>query len=120
MRRHRGPRVFKFLLFGIVAVVLGGAVLMWLWNLLVPPIFGWHAITFGQAIGLLVLTRILFGRSGFGGPWRGMQWRRRMWERWEQMTPEEREQFRAGMRGRCGPFQSHFESKPAPPTQPTP
>jgi hypothetical protein len=65
----------------------------------VPPIFGWRAITFGQAIGLLVLSKILFGR---GGPWRGLQWRRRMWERWDQMTPEEREQFRAGMRGRCG------------------
>jgi hypothetical protein len=26
-------------------------------------------------------------------------------ERWEQMTPEEREKFRQGMRGRCGPFE---------------
>jgi hypothetical protein len=29
-----------------------------------------------------------------------------MLERWEQMTPEEREKFRQGMRGRCGPFGS--------------
>ena len=27
----------------------------------------------------------------------------RMKERWERMTPEEREKFRAGFRGRCGP-----------------
>jgi hypothetical protein len=29
-----------------------------------------------------------------------------MMERWEKMTPEEREKFRQGMRGRCGPFES--------------
>jgi hypothetical protein len=102
MKRHWGPRVLKFLLFFIVAILLGGAVVMWLWNMLVPPIFGWHAITFAQAIGLLVLSKILFGRGRFGGPWRGTRWRRRMWERWDQMTPEEREHFRAGMHGRCG------------------
>jgi hypothetical protein len=32
-----------------------------------------------------------------------MHWRRRMRERWERMTPEEREKFREGMRGWCGP-----------------
>jgi hypothetical protein len=109
MKRHWGVRILKFLLFASVAVLLGGTVVMWLWNHLVPPVFGWHTITFGQAIGLLVLSKILFGRPGFGRPWRGMQWRRRMWERWEQMTPEEREQFRAGMHGRCG----SMEEKPA-------
>jgi hypothetical protein len=34
-----------------------------------------------------------------------MHWRGRMRERWERMTPEEREKFRESMRGRhCGPF----------------
>jgi hypothetical protein len=40
-----------------------------------------------------------------------MQWRRRMWERWNQMTPEERERFREAMRERCG---GRFEPKPTP------
>ena len=31
-----------------------------------------------------------------------MHWRRRMHERWEHMTPEEREKFRQGVRERCG------------------
>jgi hypothetical protein len=35
-----------------------------------------------------------------------MFWRRRMMERWEQMTPEEREKFRESLKGRCGPFSS--------------
>lgn len=93
----------KFLLFAIVAFVVFGFVVMALWNWLMPPIFGWRMITFWQALGLLALSRILFG--GFrGGPRVGRQWRRRMFERWAQMTPEEREKFRQDMRG-CGPFQ---------------
>jgi len=57
------------------------------------------------AVGILVLSKILFG--GFRGrPGPHMYWRRRMMERWEQMTPEEREKFRQGMRGGCGSFGS--------------
>jgi len=100
MKPHRGIHILKFLLFAVVAVFVGASVLMLLWNRLVPPIFGWHMVTFPQALGLLVLSRILFGRPGFGGQWRGGQ-RRRMWQRWEQMTPEERERFRGAMRERC-------------------
>jgi len=40
-------------------------------------------------------------RGGYGFH-RGMHWRARMAERWQRMTPEEREKFRAGMRGHCG------------------
>jgi hypothetical protein len=80
---------------------LGGTVVQHLWNWLLPPLFGWHELTFWQALGLLALCRILFGRFGFRGPGRS-NFRRRMAERWEHMTPEERERFRQGMRGRCG------------------
>jgi hypothetical protein len=40
-----------------------------------------------------------------------MRWRGRMAERWERMTPEEREKFRAGMHARCG----HHHRDGAPP-----
>ena len=75
---------------------------MHLWNWLLPPLFGWHAITFWQGLGLLVLCRILFG--GFGGHGKDRShWRRERGARWERMTPEEREKFRQGMRARwCG------------------
>ena len=111
MKGRKGIHILKFLLVAIVALFLGGVLTTFLWNHLVPPIFGWHAIRFRQAIGLLILSRLLFGRPGLGGRWRGRQWRRRMWERWEQMTPEERERFRTGMRAGCGPL----GQKPAPP-----
>lgn len=82
-------------------IALGGEVVLLLWNWILPPLFGWHAITFWQALGILVLCRILFGR--FGGP-RSYRPRfpRRWAERWERMTPEERDRFRQGMRGHCG------------------
>jgi hypothetical protein len=100
MNRHVQRRV-KFALFATVAVVVLGLVVMTLWNWLTPPLFGWHTLRFPQALGLLLLCRILFGgfgrRPGPHGHWRG-----RLAERWEQMTPEERDKFREGMRHRCG------------------
>lgn len=86
-----------FLLF----IALGGEIVRLLWNWLLPSIFGWRAITFWQALGLLALCRILFG--GFrlhSGDRSGA--RRRILEQMEQMTPEERDRLRQGFRERCG------------------
>ena len=107
MRRHWFLRGLKFVLVAALFVAVFSFVVMRLWNWLMPALFGWHLIGFWQALGLLILSKILFG--GFRGrPHRPWYWRRRMMERWEQMTPEEREKFRAGMGatmgGRCGPF----------------
>jgi hypothetical protein len=82
-------------------IALGGEVVLQLWNWLLPPLFGVRQITFWQALGILALCRILFGGFGGHGPSRSNS-RRRAAERWKQMTPEERERFRQGMRGRCG------------------
>jgi len=80
---------------------IGGEVVKLLWNWLLPPLFGLSRITFWQALGILLLCRILFG--GFRGHGaRRSRFRRRMAERWERMTPEERERFRHGIFGRCG------------------
>jgi hypothetical protein len=101
MSRHRLLRGLKILLIITVALAVMGFVLMNLWNWLMPAIFGLHAISFWQALGMVFLSKILFG--GFrGGLFHSLGWRRRFIERWEQMTPEEREKFRAGMRGGCG------------------
>jgi len=103
MKGKRFLRGLKFSLFAALAITVVSFAFMSLWNWLTPAVFGWHAITICQALGLLVLSRILFG--GFRGRMGcGSSWRRRMSDRWEQMTPEEREKFRQGMRGRCGPF----------------
>lgn len=91
-------------------IALGGEVVVQLWNWLLPALFGWHQITFWQAIGMLALCRILFGGLGGHGSYRS-NFRRRMADRWERMTPEERERFRQGVRGRCGFGPATSESK---------
>jgi hypothetical protein len=98
--------VLGFLLF----IAIGGEVVMHLWNWLLPPLFGWRQITFWQALGLLALCRILFGGFGLHGSGRS-NFRRRRAERWERMTPEERERFRQGILGRCGFSPSSSESE---------
>jgi lipopolysaccharide export LptBFGC system permease protein LptF len=101
MRRNWMIRGLRFALFALLAAAVFSLVTMSLWNWLMPALFGLRAITFWQALGLLVLSRILLG--GFRGrPGHAMHWRRRMHERWERMTSDEREKFRQGMRERCG------------------
>ena len=109
MRGRRVLRVLKVVAIVIVAFTVFGFVVTNLWNDLMPGLFGLRAITFWQAVGLMVLGRLLFGgfrpgRGGFG-------WRGEMMSRWSQMTPEEREKFRQSWRSRCSGF--------APPTSET-
>ena len=111
MRRTWWLRGLKFALFAVIAVAALGAVVMGLWNWLLPGLFGWPVIGFWQALGLLVLSKILLGGLR-GGPGRHMHWRARMMDRWDQMSDEERAKFREGMRHRCG--------RSAPAQEPTP
>ena len=94
----------------LVFIAIGGEIVLQLWNWLLPPLFGWRQITFWQALGLLALCRILFGGFGFRSSGRS-NFRRRMEERWEHMTPEERERFRGTIRARWGFGPSPSESK---------
>lgn len=75
-------------------IFIGGEIVMHLWNWLLPPLFGWRLITFWQALGLLLLCRILFGGLGRGGP-RGPRGPR--FRGCRRMSPEERERFRKAM-----------------------
>jgi hypothetical protein len=84
----------------VIFTFIGGEVVKLLWNWLAPEMFGLRQITFWQALGLLALCRILFGGFGLSGGSHRSRSRRRMAERWEQMTPEERERFRQSMPGR--------------------
>jgi hypothetical protein len=95
-------RGLKCVVMVLAIAALLSFVVMHLWNWLMPALFALHAITLWQALGLLVLSKILFGgfrggRCGGGG----MRWKGRMMARWAEMTPEEREKMREGMKG-CG------------------
>ena len=94
----------------LLFIVIGGEIVLQLWNWLLPQLFGWRPITFWQALGILLLCRILFGGFRLHGSGRS-NFRRRMQERCEHMTPEERERFRQRMRERWGFGPSTSESK---------
>lgn len=100
----RGPRrVLGFLLVIAAFAAAGGAVVMVLWNAVLPKVVTVQTLTYPQALGLLALCRILFG--GFGGrgsgrPWgghRGAHWR----DKWKGMSDEERMRFREEWKARC-------------------
>jgi hypothetical protein len=91
-------------------LALGGLVVQLLWNWLLPPLFGVPAVTFWQALGVLALSRILFG--GFGSSRGGRRWHRgghvrgrfrdRMRQRWHDLSAEDRDRVRTRMRERFG------------------
>ena len=66
---ERKNKFLKFALFTLLFIAVYGVALWVLWNWLMPALFGLPAISFWQALGLLLLSRILFG--GFLGRWRG-------------------------------------------------
>jgi hypothetical protein len=98
-------RTLKGIAFITTILAVASWAVMTLWNLLLPSLFAWPALSFLQATGLLVLCRLLFGGGrGLHGLGRGHHWRQRMHERWEQLDPEERARLRKGLRHRCGPW----------------
>ncbi len=92
MKTHIIQHVF----LGLAIIAGLGVIIMLLWNLLIPAVFGITAINFWQALGLFILARLFFGeimgrkfKMGMGmhshhNPVR---------EKWTQMTAEERKEF---------------------------
>ncbi|MEZ4806597.1 MAG: hypothetical protein R2815_03885 [Flavobacteriales bacterium] len=98
----------KFLIIPILIaamVALMGFVVMFLWNAIIPALTGWSMLTWPQALGLLVLCRILFGgfKGGGGGSWR--KWKHGRGERSEDgcfgMNPEQRRRLKEEWERRC-------------------
>ena len=89
-------------------IAVFGTFVMALWNWLMPTLFNLPMITFSQALGLFILTRILTGgfkMTGMGSTsdnkenWDDKQ--RQMYDRWDNLTPEERERKRDEWREKC-------------------
>ena len=84
----------------VLFVFLFGYITMTLWNWIVPEVFNGPVLNFWQALGLLVLSKILFGGFGgkgcYGGHGRS-SWKQKYYEKLSHMTPEERERFKARM-----------------------
>jgi len=95
MKKHYFGHV-KHVLMGFAALAAFTTAAMLLWNWLITDIFGLAAINFWQTLGLLALSRLLFG--GFDKQWGGHGGREHDFhnpvrERWEKMTNEERHEW---------------------------
>jgi len=99
--------IFKFRFTGfltmLAAIAVFGAVVMLLWNALMPRIFALPILNYWQAAGLMLLARILFGglvhdMAGHGGR-RGkgdghlFNHGNKLREKWMNMSEEERKEF---------------------------
>src|SRR6478609_10879411 len=110
----RGWWVKKFVMVIVAVAVFGTAFVLatqYLWNWIVPALFAGPVITFWQALGLLVLSKILFSGFGSKGNWskhrgRGPYWK----EKWNAMSPGEQERFKTKMKG-MGNKWCYFDEK---------
>lgn len=105
MKKFWIKKGLMILVFGIAAVLVFGLVVMGLWNAILPAVLGVKTISFIQALGILLLSKILFG--GFGGSRHRGGWRNKgkwmeMKDKFAQMTPEEREKFKTEWKNKCG------------------
>lgn len=102
--KHWRKRIPFMIVFVLGFAALLSFLVMWLWNQVLVPVTGVSVVSYWQAAGLLLLSRILFG--GFkGGPWKGGPGRRggpgRWKEKWRNMSEEEREQMKAKWKEKC-------------------
>jgi hypothetical protein len=103
MKKRWAVKIAGMIAIAIVAVFGIGYGVMLLWNALVPELFKGPVITYWQAIGILILSHILFRSGGHGRHgWHRDRWSYKMEKRYGEMTPEEREKFRETWLHRCG------------------
>jgi hypothetical protein len=103
--RHRynrcGPAGFFVILLFLTAATFAT---QFLWNWLIPELFHGPVVSFWQALGLLLLSKLLFGwhhHKGGPGGWGGhdrAQWKEKMKQRMDQMTPEQRAEFKSNFK----------------------
>ncbi len=106
MRRSRFPRFLLFLLFIFAFIVPLSFIIMALWNNILVAVLHVSVINFWQALGLFALSRILFGgfpgRPGWAGHGRRRREMEEMRNKWFNLSPEERKNFKQNLRSRCG------------------
>lgn len=103
-------RFFWWPLLFVLMAALMTATVMWLWNWLMPILFGLTVITFWQALGILVLSKILFG--GFWGKkghcgchghgHKHYMWKEKFKAKWQNMSEEDRKKWEEKFGGKCG------------------
>ena len=105
-RKQWGRKCLLIIPLVILAIFAVGAIVMQLWNCIIPTLFptvglltSWHAI------GLLILRKLLFSsfKGGHRGGWAGRRRMQQAWkEKWMHMSDEEKAKFKDEWKNRCG------------------
>jgi predicted membrane chloride channel (bestrophin family) len=90
--------ILLFILIAPIAIFIFGSIVMLLWNNVLTPVLHVSTVTFWQALGILVLAKILFSSFGGRGRYRRDYWKQRMM--WSNMTPEQREKLKEEWKNR--------------------
>jgi hypothetical protein len=92
-------------------LVLAIWVIMLLWNhVLTAAVSGIHVISFWQAAGLFLLSKLLFG--GFKKSWRKDYCGEKRNNKWFNMSDEEKEKFKAQWRSKwCKPTEQQQQTE---------
>jgi len=94
--------MFFAVMVGLFLLLVYG--FMILWNITIPEIFGIKSLTYGMALRILIISRILIG--GFGFRWannneKGKFWRERMKMKMENMSEDEKSEFKRRLWQKC-------------------
>ena len=107
-RKKWGRKMFFIVPLVLLAIALASTAVMLLWNAIVPGLFptlNIGTLTFCKALGLLVLSKILFGgfrRGGHYGGWKQRRMQQAAWkEKWMHMSDEEKAKFKEQWQERC-------------------
>jgi hypothetical protein len=105
---------YKMIPMVIVAIILATAAVMYLWNLVLVPVIGVGIVSYWQAMGILALSRILFGSKSKGrchghGHRCGnrSEYKKRWKEKYENLSEDEKDK----MKGFFGNFKDEPKSE---------
>ena len=108
-RPRRPAKFFFFFVFAVAALIVVSLVIQFLWNEVLVGAVGVKPITFFHALGLFILSRILFGQYRFGS--KSKKWtshRRKAWrEKWMQMDETDRAVMKEKWREWCKHKKDH-------------
>lgn len=101
-QKFRVKKIAGFVVLAIAFAGLLGYVVMALWNqVLALAVTGVSKISFWQALGLLLLSKILLGGVGWGFRPKHSHWKQEMKDKWQGMSAEEKEKIKQEWRSRC-------------------
>lgn len=93
-KRPSPAKFFFFFMMALLFLSALGFVVMYLWNNILVDATGVNPLNYWEAVGLFVLSRILFGGFKFGGGHKRHSKRAHWHNKWKNMTEEERAAFK--------------------------